>query len=1004
MKKSQMTTQLRSVIRCLSLVAAMAIMSAGTAQAANTIKLDNADALNLTSSWNNGLPGWGIWTGTYTPANCTNSMGATAFWSGLTISNVTGAPINITGSSPTLGLTGNGGGGGVVLDMSAATVDLTIACAMSLNQNVAATPMIFTNGSGRTFAMTAASFFGHGNASTLVLDGAGNYLFSAQISQLGTLSKKGSGTLTLSNNIGTYITNVTLNAGKVNLNKTFCINGNANTAFVINGGTVDNTSGATIALTANPPISFWNGDFTFAGTTNLNLGGGAVTLGGNRQITCNANTLTVGGVIGDGGAGYSLTKSGSGTLSLSGASSYTGNTVISNGTLALGGSASLSSSRILVGNGGTLNVSVAGWSGNGSQSLGGASTSGTGTITNGAQTITLNGGDGLAFQAAGGSSHTVGNVNVAGATGSLNLNNNTVTINVSGFALGASTNTLLTVTGTLNGSANPAPTFAGLALSNGYAAEVITISGSAGSILLVVTNVPQVGETTTTTVARTTGTSSEIYGSQLDFTATVSGTATSPTGNVIFKDGATIIATVALNPGADPISTATYTEYTDLKVAGSPHSITAYYQGDGTHNLSDSSGTPVAQTITAKPLDYSGLTAGSAIYDGTTTAKLGGAAALQTAEAPGSGTTADRIPYTVDSAALGGSAAGTLTAKDVGNQSVTITGVTLTGAGAGNYTVLQQTGLVQNVTAKALTVVGLTVTNKVYDGTATAGFTTNSLAVLQAAEAAGAGATIDGKPYTGDSVSLTGTPVGTFAQTNAADNIAVTVTGLSLTGADTNNYTLTAPVFTASIVGPPGDQIRADNSGYTLITGYAWVSGFQPDGTNWAIWTGSYQPANLTASLGGSVAWGGIMLSNVTGGPVVIQGNNILALNAVTSGGGGINLVGVNDLTLDLARLNLKTNSSWNVASGSTFTWEALTSPFAFNLNDFTGSHNLTLNGGGDYIFLGNLYDDPGNAILTFNGTGSYTLGAANYVTKYKLNSGTLTLGNTAAVRGSVTL
>ena len=995
--------QLRSAIRYLSLVTAMAMLSAGIAQAANTVKLDNADALNLTSSWNNGLPGWAIWNGTYTPANCTNSMGATAYWNGLSISNVTGAPINITGSSPTMGLTGIGGGGGVVLDMSAATVDLTIACPMSLNQNVASTPMIFTNGSGRTFAMTAANFYGHGNDSTLVVDGAGNYVFSSLMSQLGTLKKNGSGALTLKTSAN-YITNMTLNAGTLNLNYAFAINGLANTAFVINGGTIDNTSGGTIGLTANSPIYAWNGDFTFAGTGNLNFGGGPVTLGGSRQITCNSNTLTVGGVIGDGGGAYSLTKAGSGTLLLSGASTYTGNTVINGGTLSLGGSGSLSSSKILVGSGGTLNVSVAGWSGNGSQSLGGASTSGMGTITNGAQTITLNGGDGLSFQAAGGGSHTVGNVNVSGATGSLNLNNNTVTVNVSGAALGASTNTLLTVEGTLNGSANPAPTFTGLALSNGYAGEVITISGSAGSLVLVVTNVPQVGETTTTTVARTTGTSSEIYGGQLDFTATVSGTATSPTGNVIFKDGATILATVALTPGTDPVSTAIYTEYTDLKVAGSPHSIAAYYQSDGTHNLSDSSGSPVAQTITAKPLDYSGLTAGSAIYDGTTTAKLGGMAVLQSAEAAGTGTTADRIPYTVDSVTLGGSAAGTLAAKDVGNHAVTITGVTLAGAGAGNYTVLQQTGLVQNVTAKALTVVGLAVTNKLADGTATAGFTANSVAVLQAAEAAGAGATIDGKPYTGDSVSLTGTPIGTFAQTNAADNIAVTVTGLSLTGADTNNYTLTQPAFIASIVGPPGDQIRADNSGYTLQTGHAWVSGFQPDGTNWAIWTGSYQPANLTDSLGGSVTWGGIRVSNVTGGPVVISDGNMLALNKVTSGGGGIDIVGTSDLTLDLARLNIRTNQSWNVASGCTFTWEALTSPYAFNLNDFTGSHNLTLNGGGNYVFNGNLYDDPGNAILTFNGTGSYTLGAPNYVAKYTLNSGTLNLGNLAAVRGSVTI
>ena len=47
----------------------------------------------------------------------------------------------------------------------------------------------------------------------------------------------------------------------------------------------------------------------------LNTGTGAVTLGGvgsSRTVTVQSSTLTVGGIIG--GAGYSLTKAGAGTL------------------------------------------------------------------------------------------------------------------------------------------------------------------------------------------------------------------------------------------------------------------------------------------------------------------------------------------------------------------------------------------------------------------------------------------------------------------------------------------------------------------------------------------------------------------------------------------------------------------------------------------------------------------------------------------------------------------
>ncbi len=80
--------------------------------------------------------------------------------------------------------------------------------------------------------------------------------------------------------------------------------------------------------TDNPQA--WNANFTFVGTQALSLGNGAVILGGNRTVAVNANALTVGGVI-DGS--YSLTKTGAGTLVLSGANTYTGTTTVSGGTL-----------------------------------------------------------------------------------------------------------------------------------------------------------------------------------------------------------------------------------------------------------------------------------------------------------------------------------------------------------------------------------------------------------------------------------------------------------------------------------------------------------------------------------------------------------------------------------------------------------------------------------------------------------------------------------------------
>src|SRR2546430_15299705 len=59
--------------------------------------------------------------------------------------------------------------------------------------------------------------------------------------------------------------------------------------------------------------------------------------------------------------------------------------------------------------------------------------------------------------------------------------------------------------------------------------------------------------------------------------------------------------------------------------------------------------------------------------------------------------------------------------KNVGNgKAVTVTGVTFSGGGAGNYTVSQPSGLTANITAKNLTISGAVANNKTYDRTTTA--------------------------------------------------------------------------------------------------------------------------------------------------------------------------------------------------------------------------------------------------------------------------------------------
>ena len=140
------------------------------------------------------------------------------------------------------------------------------------------------------------------------------------------LTKTGNGTLTLTG-ANTH-SGTTLAAGTLNINNAQAL-GNVASAFIITSGTIDNTSGAAL-ITLNYPQN-WNGNFTFIGTSDLNLGTGAVTMSAARTVTVNASTLTVGGVIS--GAGFRLTKAGVGALTLSGTNTFTGGTTLSAGTL-----------------------------------------------------------------------------------------------------------------------------------------------------------------------------------------------------------------------------------------------------------------------------------------------------------------------------------------------------------------------------------------------------------------------------------------------------------------------------------------------------------------------------------------------------------------------------------------------------------------------------------------------------------------------------------------------
>ena len=182
--------------------------------------------------------------------------------------------------------------------------------------------------------------------------------------------------------------------------------------------------------------------------------------------------------------------------------------------------------------------------------------------------------------------------------------------------------------------------------------------------------------------------------------------------------------------------------------------ITATYTpGTG---FSGSSGT-TTQAVTVLPITVTGITAANKTYNGNATATLQGLGAASLVGV-----------VSGDTVTLGTSgAAGTFASKDVGqNITVSVTGLTLGGSQAGDYTLTQPT-TTANITAATLTVTGITAANKTYNGNTTA-----TLQGLAAASLVGV--------VSGDTVTLgTSGAAGTFASKDVGQNITVSVTGLT---------------------------------------------------------------------------------------------------------------------------------------------------------------------------------------------------------------------------------
>jgi len=203
-------------------------------------------------------------------------------------------------------------------------------------------------GNGGTSGSVTGNIIDRG---TLIWNRADGVTFSSVISDSGSLTQSGTGSLTL-NAFNTYSGGTVLFAGQLNINSGSAIG--SGTLNISGPGTLDNTSGGTIMLASNN-TQIWGADFTFVGTNDLNLGTGVVVLTGNRQVTVRGGTLSAGGTI---SGMFGLTKNGLGTLSLTGINTYSGATMVSAGTLVvngtLGGGAVNVAAGAMIGGTGTI--------------------------------------------------------------------------------------------------------------------------------------------------------------------------------------------------------------------------------------------------------------------------------------------------------------------------------------------------------------------------------------------------------------------------------------------------------------------------------------------------------------------------------------------------------------------------------------------------------------------------------------------------------------------------
>jgi autotransporter-associated beta strand protein len=202
----------------------------------------------------------------------------------------------------------------------------------------------------------------------LSITGTSDAIVSGTISGAGSLTKSDGGKLTLTGG-NTYSGGTTVSAGLLELKSSTAL-GSSSGSLTVNGGILD-LNGQTISvgnLTGSGGTIWNNGPNSGSGTTvTLTIGNGDTGGGTYAGLIRDNNPSSDAGKV-------ALTKTGTGTITLSGANDYTGTTTVSGGALFINGNQSAATGAVTVnGSGTTLG---------GSGTIGGSVTVSTGSSSN----------------------------------------------------------------------------------------------------------------------------------------------------------------------------------------------------------------------------------------------------------------------------------------------------------------------------------------------------------------------------------------------------------------------------------------------------------------------------------------------------------------------------------------------------------------------------------------------------------------------------------------------